>query len=327
MHPSTVSRALDPARAKLVNPETREKVAAVAAQLGYQPHLIASQLRRGQTRTVGVVIPDMANPLFAPFVRGVMNALDRNGYMPLIAVSEDDHQRFRQVLRHMASRRVDAIITAAARTGDARVLQEVAARGLPIILAIRTLPKTNFPAVCHDDAAGAALAARHLIELGHRRLAQLKGPPDVGPFAARDRGFTDEAAASGVLVQDSGMFAERPTAEEGRRLTDALLALSGPRPTAIFAQNDMVALGALDALRATGLRCPEDVSIVGYNDMFFAAHGPVALTTVRFPAYEIGRLAGSMAHEHVEDPSVAWTAVSASPALVVRDSTAPPAGE
>lgn len=325
VHVSTVSRALDPARSAMVSRTTREKVLSAAAQLGYEPHLIASQLRRGRTHTVGVIVPDLANPLYAPFVRGVMHALDRNGYMPLVADTEDDHDRFARVLSHLASRRVDAVIAAAARAGDAKLLKDAANRGMPIILAIRTLAGIDLPLVRHDDVGGGGLAAEHLLDLGHRRLLQLKGPPDVKAFHDRDLGFTRIAAERGAVVLDLPHQAESPTAEEGARLIKEVLDCDGPLPTGIFAQNDLMALGALDALHAAGLRVPQDVSLVGYNDMLFATHASVALTTVRFPAYDIGRLAGTMAHQYIEEPGVSSASVSTSPTLVVRKSTGPAA--
>src|SRR5690606_4024624 len=117
---------------------TRQRVLAAAEELGYRPHLIASGLRRGQSRTIGVVVPDLANPIYAPLARGATHALDRGGFMPLVADTEDDHSRLERIVRHLAERRVEAIIITAARKADTELLQELASHGVPVVTAVRT---------------------------------------------------------------------------------------------------------------------------------------------------------------------------------------------
>jgi LacI family transcriptional regulator len=325
VHVSTVSRALDPSKASLVSEATRAKVIEVAEQLGYRPHLIASQLRRGQTQTVGVVVPDLGNPLYAPFVRGVTHVLDDEGYVPLVADTQDDHERFRRTLRHLWNRRVDAIITTAARLQDRDAACEIADAGTPVVVAVRTLPGSGLPSVDHDDVAGGRLAAEHLLELGHRRLVQLRGPLDVTPFLHRARGFTAAVTGAGLAETAFDVTATHPTVAEGRRVMRALLAASdGDVPTGIFAHNDLLALGALEALRHADLWCPRDVSLVGYNDNFYAAHARPSMTAVRLPGYEMGQLAAAMAMDHIRDPDGAATSVTTEPVLLVRESTGPP---
>lgn len=324
VHISTVSRALDPQKASLVSAATRAKVLAVAEELGYRPHLVASGLRRGQTRTIGVVVPDLGNPLYAPLAHGVAHALDRAGYMPLLADTEDDHDRFDRILKHLVSRRVDAVITTAARTGDTPLLTALAEQGVPVVLAVRTLPSSGLPSVGQEDAPGGRLAAEHLLELGHRRLAQVQGPADVEPFRARTEGFESAVQDGGGEIVCRVSPATYPTVPEGERVMRGLIRAADPLPTAVFVQNDTLALGALAALRDAGLRCPEDVSIVGYNDAFFAAHCGPPLTTIRLPGYEAGRLAGALAIEAIQEPGHTPESVTVPATLVVRDSTAPP---
>lgn len=324
VHISTVSRALDPAKASLVAPATRARVLSAAEELGYRPHLIASGLRRGQTRTVGVVVPDLGNTLYAPLARGVAHALDRGGYMPMVADTQDDHERFRRILQHLQGRRVDAVITTAARAGDTRSLLAFAASGVPVVLAVRTLHDSGLPAIVHDDAGGGRIAAEHLLGLGHRRLAQVRGPADVEPFVLRARGFEEAVCRAGAELVCPVAEAAEPTDVEGERVMHALLGASGAPPTAVFVHNDTMALGALKALRAVGLRCPQDVSVIGYNDVPVAAHSWPPLSTVRLPAYDIGRLAGGLAIEFVEEPDGQRKSVTVPPTLVVRESTAPP---
>lgn len=324
VHISTVSRALDPRKSSLVSPDTRAKVLAVAEELGYRPHLVASGLRRGRTRTIGVVVPDLGNPLYAPLVRGVSQALDRDGYMPLVADTQDEHGRFERVLAHLLGRRVDALIATAARLDDEPALRSFAEQGVPVVLAVRTLPDSGLPTVVHDDESGGRLAAEHLLELGHRRIAQVQGPMDVAPFRARTEGFLRALQAADVEVAASAEPALEPTVPYGHEVMIALLDAAADPPTGVFVQNDLMALGALKALRECGLRCPDDVSILGYNDLFFAEHTAPPLTTLRLASYDIGRLTGSMAIELIDHPDREPAPVTVPPELVVRESTAPP---
>lgn len=323
VHISTVSRALDPRRRSMIGEATRERVLAVVDELGYQPHLVASGLRRGQTRTIGVVVPDLGNPIFAPFARGATHALGGGGYMPLVADTEDDHAVLARILRHLSERRVDAIIMTAARLQDEALLLAIAEGGTPVVTAIRTLPASGLPTVLHDDRAGGRLAAEHLLALGHTCLGQVRGPSDVEPFLARGEAFAEAVRNAGATLVADQEPASLPTVEEGQRIAAGLL--SGDRlPTALFVQNDTMAIGALLAVRELGLRCPEDVSIVGYNDGPFAAHTDPPLSTIRLAPYEIGRLAGRLALQAIEphgDPIEAQVL----PELIVRRSSAPPA--
>lgn len=323
VHISTVSRALDPSKSSLVSPETRQRVLEIAEELGYRPHLVAAGLRRGKTRTVGVVVSDLGNPLIAPFVRGVTQALDQAGYMPLVADTLDEHGRFERVLTHLAARRVDALISSAPRFDDEEATVRFASQGIPVVLATRVLPGSGLPSVRVDDEAGGRLAAEHLLDLGHRDLAQLRGPLDVEPFRARTAGFDAALAEAGVEPVAVARGALEPTVCYGEQVMGQLLGQGGRRPTALFVQNDLLALGAIKALRQAGLHCPGDVSIVGYNDLFFAEYVDPPLTTVRLASYELGRLAGGLALEMIDDPELEARAVVVPPTLIVRESTRP----
>ncbi|QBI20895.1 LacI family transcriptional regulator [Egibacter rhizosphaerae] len=323
---STVSRALDPHKESLVNAGTRARIRAAAENLGYTPHLIASALRRGRSLSVGVIVPDLGNTVYAPVVRGVAHSLDRGGYIPVVADTEDDSGRLATIVNHFLGRRVDALVVTAARRSDTASLVRCHATGTPVVLAVRTLPDSGLPAVLHDDEGGGALAARHLVEQGHRVLAQIRGANDVQPFVDRSQGFEKTATALGARVEDLGEAAYAPTIDEGRRLAERLLR-EHPSCTAIFAHNDMLALGVLAAVRASGRRCPNDVSIVGYNDEFFAEHLDPALTTVHNPSYELGRRSGDLAIAHIERPDdepPPDSPDSIAAELTVRASTAAP---
>lgn len=337
VHVSTVSRALDPAKQRLIAEVTRQRILAAVDELGYRPHRGASGLRRGQTRTIGVVVPDLGNPLYAPFLRGVARVLDATGFMPLVADTEDDADRLVRILRHLEERRVEAVITTAARQADVALLTQLRAAGTEVVLAVRTLPDSGLPTVPYDDVLGGRLAVEHLLELGHRRIAQVQGPLDVEPFRARSEGCDRALASAGLGVVARVEPATSPTVAAGERHALELFEACGDTPpTGLFVQNDLLALGTLSALRFRGLRCPDDVSVVSYNDAFFAAYTQPALTTVRVPAYEIGVAAGRLAVRHVEcgdderaggdgqaaTDRPAWSSVG--PELVVRGSASPP---
>lgn len=323
VHPSTVSRALDPARHHLLSPVTRDRVVEVAESLGYQVNTLARSLRTGSTGLVGVVAPDVANPFIGQFLRGAEDVLHQTGRMLMIAESHDDADTLGSVLHQMVTRRLDGLIVTAARRGDEANLARAAA-ALPVVLAVRSLESGDLPTVIHDDRLGARLAAEHLVGLGHLRLAQIRGSSDISSFRERSTGFADSLARSDARDVSSSEAAVEPNVDEGRALASRLLALDEPqRPTAIFAHNDLLAVGALAAIGDAGLRCPQDVSVVGYNDSLLTDHLSTPLTTVRVPTAEMGARAGRLLADLLNG-SAARTEEALPPELVVRSSTAPP---
>jgi len=322
VHVTTASRVMDPQRSGTVNPSTADRVLRAAETVGYRKHLVASNLRRGRTGTVGVVVPDLANPYFALVVRGVYERLERAGEMvSVVAETRDDPARFDRILGHLAERRVDGIIVAAARAGDALRLEYFAENSAPVVLAVRSLPDSRVPVVCTGDHDGGVLAASHLVALGHHIVGQIRGPSEIGPFRTRAEGFAEAVSRSGKCVVETREPAIAAVYEEGYRLATELLH-SDRRPTALFAGNDTMAIGAIDALRAAALSCPEDVSVIGYNDNAFMDHISPPLTTIRVANYEIGLRAAeildALTRGEVVPRSSVFDAV-----LVVRESTRP----
>ena len=320
VHTSTASRALDPAKGSMVHDATVARVRAAAEELGYQGDAIASGLRRGRTNTLGIVVADLGNPFIAPVVRGVENHLEGRGLMALIAETRDEHERMSRVLHNLAARRVDAVIVTAARSGDERILRK-AQQQMPIVLAVRHLPDSGIPAVTHDDERGGRLAAEHLLEHGHRRIAQLCGPRDISSFRGRAAGFRERLRNEGIEVIEVDDTAQRPILPEGRRLMELLLARWSEPPTAVFAHNDLMAFGALQALAAQGRACPEDVAVIGYNDTPMTAFTDPPITTIRLPGYEVGRMAADTAVTLIDDREYQGASLSLPPVLVPRHST------
>ncbi len=324
VHPSTVSRALDPASSNRVSEKTRAMVRIAADELGFQVDAVASGLRRGRTHTLGVIIPDLGNPYAAPMIRGIENSLESRGYLAFITETQDDRVRASRIFNTLISRRVEAVITLASRMGDEAMLQR-AAKKIPVILAIRDLPSSGLPGVVGDDQRGGRIAADHLLENGHRVVAQLLGPSDIHTFNQRALGFGTRVTESGATLVPFSTHANAPSVAEGRTVMAQLLAQPGPRPTAVFAHNDLMALGAIEAIAAAGLSCPGDISVIGYNDAPLTAFTNPPLTTIALPGYELGRFAGEMALSFIEDSSRQAHVLSLPPRLIPRGSVGPPA--
>ena len=321
VHVATASRALDSQTTHPVSPETRARVKRVAEELGYQHHILARGLRRGFSSTVGVVVADLGNPYTAPVLRGLQSRLEAAEYMALMTESRDDSQVLARAVGHLLGRQVDGRVVLAVRSGDLDRVVGWASR-VPVVLAVRGLPGSGVPAVTHDDLGGAWLAAAHLAVLGHRRVVQLPGPPDVQPFKDRDDGFAEAAAELGLEAWAVAP-ASRPVFEEGRRLMSAALRdLDGT--TAVFANNDAMAMGAVRALRDAGLRCPDDVSVIGYNDVPMADCFDPPLTTIRLDGGDIGHQAGEAVLAAIRRLPVPGRDAPSLAELVVRASTTRP---
>ena len=322
VHPSTVSRALDPRVANLVHDKTRDRVRLAAEQLGYRADVVARSLRRRQTTTVGVIVTDLGNPVFAPVLRGVARRLEEAGFIALITESQDDRERLRVLVDRIRERRVDALIVGAARKDDAEILSPVVEDGTPVVLAVRSLLGSGFSAVTADDFAGGEAAAAHLADLGHRNVAEIAGSPQVRPFLDRSTGFRRGAEERGLSVMRLDAEANNP--DTGARLAEILLSGTQEPPTAIFAANDSLAIGVLRALRSLGIDCPGGISVLGYNDAPFSDSIHPPLSTIGFPWDGIGGAAAEMALSLIADPTTAVRSLTFPPTLVQRESTAEP---
>ena len=323
VHPGTVSRALNPETRRLVNEETARRVIEAAEALGYRPNPIARGLKTNRSFTVGVLVPDLTNPLFPPIVRGIQDRLEQAGYTPLIANTDNDRERERNDFEAMRARQVDGVITATARL-DHGVLDEMAAAGLPIVLVNRRFDDGELSSATADDHEGARLAVEHMAGLGHTRIAHLGGPQEVSTGHARYAGFLAGMAEAGLEVDPELVrFGDAFTEPEGERLCRDLMA-GVARPTAIVAGNDLMALGCYDVFAASGIACPVDVSVVGFNDMPFSERFNPPLTTVGIPHYAIGSSAAELLLERLGQPAAPARHVVLSPRLVVRDSSGPP---
>ncbi len=323
VHPGTVSRALNAQTRALVNQETAQRVLRAADELGYRVNPIARGLKTTRSFTVGVLIPDLTNPLFPPIVRGIEDRLERAGYTSLIVNTDDDPEREHSQIDAMRARQVDGLIAATARL-DAEPLADAAAAGIPIVLVNRSLEGGSIPAVTVDDRHGIRLAVEHIARLGHTRIGHVAGPQVVSTGRRRYLGFLEAMEAAGIaVVPERVSYADRFMEPEGARACAAVLA-ADPRVTAIVAANDRLAMGCYDALAAEKLRCPQDVSVVGFNDMPFVDRLKPPLTTVRVPQREIGIAAADLLLAQLAGDAEFPPEIPLEPTLIVRSSTAPP---
>ena len=325
VHPATASRALNPETRFLVSGETARRVTAAATKLGYHADPVARSLRTRRSHTVGVLIPDLNNPLFPPIVRGLEDKLAAAGYVALIGNTDADASRERMIFDQMRARRVDGFVLATATLHD-QILADAAAAGLPVVLMNRLSQDYDFPAVSVDNERGARLAVTHLAELGHTRIAHIAGPQEASTGVSRLRGFREGMAAHGLEVHENLVaYAGRYTVEEGTRCSRELLAVPGGF-TAVAAANDMLAVGCYAALDEVGLQCPDDISVIGFNDMPFIDRLRPPLTTVRFPHYQLGTEAAQLLLERIGQRDAPVKILYLAPELVVRKSVAAPAG-
>ncbi len=321
VHPATASRALSPETTALVSEDTARRVRDAAKALDYRPNPVARSLRSRRSHTIGVLIPDLNNPLFPPIVRGLEDRLAEVGYVALIGNTDSDDQRERFVFEQMRARHVDGFVLATAHLRSS-LLAEAARADLPVVLINRIAQDQRFSSVSVDNESGIRMAVAHLAALGHRRIAHIAGPQDLSTGLNRYRGFVTAMAASGLPVDpELVVFATAFSVEEGLRCSRALLATPG-QCTAIAAGNDMLAVGSYAALDETGLSCPEDISVVGFNDMPFIDRLRPPLTTIRFPHYQVGTEAAHLLLERIAEHGGPVKILYLAPELVVRGSTA-----
>lgn len=321
VHKATVSRALNPHTEHQIAKTTAQRVKAAARELGYVPNVLARGLRTSSSMTIGVILPDLTNPFFPPMVRGIENVLGAAGYTALLANTDDREEAETAAISSLLARSVDGLIVASGHEGFTALAAALEA-GVRAVLFNRDAGGLPCPLVTGDDAVGTRQAVAHLVGLGHRELLHLAGQPRLSTSVTRQRAFEEACREFGVVSRV--VHVDALTIDAGMRAMDAVLAVEPP--TAIVAANDLVALGVLRSLRAHGLSCPTDVSLVGFNDMLFAEDFTPPLTTVRVPTVRMGEVAAELLLSSIGGEEIAPDTVVRLPVeLVVRGSTAAPA--
>jgi len=312
---STVSRALRDS--PLVKEETKARIRRLAEELGYSPSAIARGLVTRRTGTIGLVITTISDPFASEIVRGIEEtALDR-GYSVILCNSNTDPQRELAAVQMLREKRVDAIIVGASRMGEL-YMPYLKSLHIPIVLAHCEHSGTYAFSVTTDDLQGGAAATEYLISLGHRRIAYITGPATALSSQRRQEGYLRALAAHNLPTEANLITPGTGRAEGGQEGARRLLSLS-PLPTAIFCYNDMTAIGALAEIKRHGLRVPEDISLVGFDDILFAAYVDPPLTTMRQQRYTMGKLALNMALDLIEGHKPVRSVVLPAQ-LVIRDS-------
>lgn len=307
---------------KSVRPDTAARVRAAIEELGYKPNLVARSLATGTTMTVGLFVPTVANPFYSEVVEEVENVLVRHGYNLLLATTQNDADRTRQHLEILTARSVDALLVAGDR-GVAAQLPTLAKANFPVALcAWETDPPNELPVVSIDYEHAGFLAGRHLRDLGHEQVAVVA---DLPAHSRRVDGLRRAFARDGLNVGEQAVFAADGSSPDGG-FAAATAALTACRDaTAVFATHDILALSALEAAKQTGRRVPEDVSVIGFDDIAQVGRAHPALTTVAFPKRQMAQQAIELLLRAVESGDPPPNAISLlRPQLIVRDSTATP---
>lgn len=309
----------------VVNPETVERISDVARRLGYRPHPLARGLRTNRTMSVGMVIPDVENPLFGPIIAGAESVLVEEGYSVLIGNADQGDEHAEAVVETMLERQVDGVILATAARSDT-VVQDLRRRDVATVLVNRRSDDQTVPAIIGDDHVGIGLAVEHLVDLGHRQIGHVSGPAWVSTGLDRRTAFLWWMDHFNLEPnEDRVTEAEWYRTEPGYKAGLELLTTS-PETTAIVAANDLIGLGCYRAIRSLGLEVGTDVSVTGYNDIPLLDLMQPAMTAVRVPYREMGVRAARTLLDTLgaEPPETDDAVIRLAPNLVARASTAPP---
>lgn len=334
---STVSIVLSEAPlSQNVAVSTREQIRSMARQLGYHPDAYARSLRRRRSQTIAVLAYDLSDPFCIPLVHGIQAGLQPADYLPLLVDAQTQRKLFDNYLRMILERRAEGVVVIASWIfQETNLLEDIEKNQVPIVIVGRDLTARKINSLLVDNEAGGALALRHLIDLGHRRFAIIRGPEELFDTEPRWAGMQRVAAEAGIQIDRRLVFQlpnlMDPTSgfEGGLHFAKEMLA-SGHPFTAVLAFDDLTALGVVRGLTDAGLKVPEDCSVVGFDDVLPAVVATPGLTTIHQPLKEMGLLASEWTLEAInsrdqprEKPVQLY---KAPPELIVRKSTGPPPG-
>lgn len=316
---STVSRALR--NSPLVNRETAERIRKIAKESDFRVSAIGRSLATGRTNTIGVVATSIEDPFIAEIVSGAEDAANAQGFSVILANSNANPDRELKVVHSLEERRVDGILVLDSRVGSVYI-PVLARMKVPIVLINSQHPGEFVHSISIDNPTASQMATRYLVHLGHTRIAYLGKRGGLQSDAERSAGYRQALAAAGIPERPELLAYGDGKPEGGKNAMEQLLALP-ERPTAVFCYNDLTAIGALSAIRQHGLHVPEDVSIVGFDDLAIASFTQPPLTTIRQPKYQMGRSATEMLLNLLEE-SIPGSVRKVQGELIVRESAAPP---
>jgi len=317
----TVSNAIN--RPEILAPETLKRVRKAIDELKFIPNASAQTLRAGKTRILGLVVPDISNPFFTDLAKGVNDAALLAGYVVILCNTDEDSEKEDHYIDILAGQNVRGILITPAHETNKR-LNEISKRGIGLTLVDRPSIGLDTCSVEVNDAHGGLLALEHLYERGHRKIMCLTGESDIPQVAERERGMREaisripKADRPTIITQRIPMM----TADSASTVMSEHIAEKGLNFTAVICGNDLVAFGAIRAIRAAGYSIPEDVSVIGYDDIDFAANATIPLTSIAQPKYQLGYAAAELVISECENPEKhAHQKIQFQPHLIVRNST------
>jgi len=316
VHPSTVSRVInnDPR----ISEKTKDKVLLIIKKLGYTPNAIARGLKTKRTFTLGMLIPDITNPFFAEIARGVEDAANKNNFNVILCNTDDKLKKEKTYLEILREKRVDGLILGTAHIRDKSIL-ELEKIKFPYMLVSRNIEGLDKNCIIVDDVEGGMMATEYLIKLGHRRIAHITGPIKTRSALNRLKGYQLAFKKHKIEYNDELVGEGDFRIKGGYQAMKKFLKLPEP-PTAIFAANDLLALGAMQAIQKKKYHIPEDFCIIGFNDISLASFVYPPLTTIRQPMQEMGALAVKMLLKIIEDGEFNQKKVTLKPKLIIRES-------
>ena len=321
VHLSTVSRVLNPAHRKMVSDDVADRVKAIADEMGYRANPFGYGLRTNKSNIIGVVIPDLTNPVFPPIIRGMEHALREAGYTAILADSNESVEDERTIVEQMQARQIEGLVLASAHRAD-NLVESAMDQGLPVVLINRMTDDKRVPSVTNDDHRGAMLAVDHLIDLGHRNIAHLAGPKYISTGHNRRKGYLSALRRRNIDINRKlTVTCDAFGVDDGIKGFEKLMSRD-VEFSAIFAGNDAIALGCYQAMKNCGLKCPDDISIIGYSDMPFVNMVQPRLSTVRIDLYAMGSMAAQALLRIIDNEDERPVPTILEPELIVRDSTA-----
>lgn len=317
---ATVSRALNDSDHPMAE-ETRKRILALAQELGYQPNQIARSLRTSATKTIGILVENIRSPFIAPIIRGIQDTLKPEGYLSLTVNTDLDEKIEMDALRVLNNRQIDGIIFVATWHRDTSILEEMTQK--PYVFVHRHFNSYSKNSVLADDKYGARIAVSHLANLGHRRIAYISGPADWDASIFRLQGYREVLTELGLPYTEQMVLESSWEVEDGYHAVQQLLALPEP-PTAVFAGNDAIAVGAIQGTQDMGLRVPQDLAVVGYDGREFSSFFRPSITTVYLPCYEMGQKSAEMLLKVINEEINLFQPIEIQGNLIVRESCGSP---
>lgn len=315
---STVSRVIN--KEPLVKPKTKERVEAAISELNYRPNRVAQRLRsiNSKNKLIGLVLPDIQNPFYVDVVRGVEECAYQHNFAVMIGNFDQDERKEKLYLDILQSESMDGLIVAPSRGRDKHIAQ-VIHNGYSVVCIDRGLIGTDVDVVKVNNEAGAYGAIDYLIGLGHRKIAHITGHPQIPTTIERVAGYEGAMAKNDIEIDDRLIKSSNSDYQSGATLMQELLDLPDP-PTAVFTANNLLTLGALKTIHKNGLNIPDDISIVGFDDMYWSMSLNPPLTAVRQSGYDIGNKAAELLLQKIANPDRQTSSLVLDTELIVRQS-------